>query len=70
MGSGKMKKRLLQGGAAALLGLLPIGGNALAQDVEQAGAASEAETSDEIVVTARRREEQLSEVPVSVTAIT
>ncbi len=67
-----MRKRLLQSGAAALLGLLSISGNAFAQNADQTDDATAEQAADdgEIVVTARRREEQLRDVPVSVTAIT
>jgi iron complex outermembrane recepter protein len=46
------------------LALTVIGSNALAQEVDAS------DTSDEIVVTATKREERLQDVPVSVTAIT
>jgi outer membrane receptor protein involved in Fe transport len=60
-----MRNRLLLGGAVALMGLLPVGQNAFAQDGDQA-----TDGSEQIVVTARRRAEQLRDVPASVTAIT
>lgn len=52
--------------ASAALALLPFTGTAAAQDVPPVAE----ENTDEIVVTARRREEQLRDVPASVTAIT
>ena len=62
-----MNKRLLQGSAAAILSMLSLAGVAAAQE---APAADEVVDSGEVVVTARRRAEQLREVPASVTAIT
>lgn len=63
-----MKKHILSSGAAAVMALLPLGGPAIAQEaVPEAGVSAGA---DEVVVTARRREEQLRDIPVSVSAIT
>jgi len=57
-----MKKLIV---AALMAGtVMPLGSTARAQSVEQ-----EAGASDEIVVTARRREERLQDVPIAVTAI-
>lgn len=64
-----MTKRLFQTSALALLSVLPFVGVASAQDAVSAQAGQEAD-SDELVVTARRRAEQLSDVPAAVTAIT
>lgn len=60
-----MDKRLSRGGFAGLL-LTTLGGVAHAQAVPDPGQTS---VVDEVVVTARRREERLRDVPVSVTAI-
>ncbi|MCX7357687.1 MAG: TonB-dependent receptor [Alphaproteobacteria bacterium] len=51
--------------AGAALGLAAIPSVALAQDAPAAE-----ESSDEIVVTARKREERLQDVPIAVTAVT
>ncbi len=59
-----MNRHLLRTGIAALCALAPFSAPAAAQE----SAAVEGE--DEVVVTARRRAEQLREVPASVTAIT
>lgn len=59
-----MKKRVLRTGAAALALMFPLAAPSAAQD------APTVEDAGEIVVTARRRAEQLREVPASVTAIT
>ena len=72
MRSTKKKTKLLNNSAAALLalsgGTLGLGMNvAHAQDASGAPAAAE-ETVSKVVVTARRREETLQDVPVSVTA--
>lgn len=67
-----MKKTLAMVGYAGLVGLTPL----LAQAYAGEGAASSAPAAEpdrglqEIVVTARRREEFLTEVPVSITAMT
>jgi iron complex outermembrane recepter protein len=60
-----MKKRVLRTGAAALALMFPFAAPAAAQEAEPA-----VEDSGEVVVTARRRAEELREVPASVTAIT
>jgi iron complex outermembrane receptor protein len=60
-----MKKRILRTGAAALALAFPLAAPAAAQEADPA-----VEESNEVVVTARRRAEQLREVPASVTAIT
>ena len=72
MRSTKKKTKLLNNSAAALLalsgGTLGLGMNvAQAQDAAGAPAAAE-ENVSKVVVTARRREETLQDVPVSVTA--
>jgi iron complex outermembrane receptor protein len=72
MRSTKKKTKLLNNSAAALLalsgGTLGLGMNvAYAQDAGGAPAAAE-ENVSKVVVTARRREETLQDVPVSVTA--
>ncbi|MEQ1818654.1 MAG: TonB-dependent receptor [Terricaulis sp.] len=51
--------------AGAALGMVAIPSVALAQDAPAAE-----ESTDEIVVTARKREERLQDVPISVTAVT
>ena len=61
--------RGLPGLAAAAIGLF-CGGGAGAADVTATGAASDAETLDTVVVTARKREESLAQVPISITAFT
>ncbi len=54
---------------ATLLGSIALSGLAISQPVSaQEAAAEQAADGDEIVVTARRREENLSDVPVAVTA--
>ena len=58
-------RTLVQAGVA--LGALASAQTAIAQTAESAEASSAA-TSDEIVVTARRREESLKDVPIAVTA--
>ncbi|MEQ1708730.1 MAG: TonB-dependent receptor [Terricaulis sp.] len=67
-----MTKRLLRSSAAALLSFLPFAGVAAAQDAQPGAQESDDEVIDsgEVVVTARRRAEQLRDVPGSVTAIT
>jgi outer membrane receptor protein involved in Fe transport len=62
-----MRKALLLGGVAAVYVTFGGAGTALAQDVQPEPSASQI---DEVVVTARRRAEQLQDVPGSVTAIT
>jgi outer membrane receptor protein involved in Fe transport len=55
--------------AAAAIALLH-GGGAGAADVTSSGAASDSDTLDTVVVTARKREESLAQVPISITAFT
>jgi outer membrane receptor protein involved in Fe transport len=55
--------------AAAAIALL-YGGGAGAADVTSSGAASDTDTLDTVVVTARKREESLAQVPISITAFT
>lgn len=58
-----MNQKTLLGSAAVLFALAPVGGVAIAQETG-------ASTESEIVVTARRREESLTNVPAAVSAIT
>ena len=55
--------------AAAAIALL-YGAAAGAADVTSSGTASDAETLDTVVVTARKRDESLAQVPISITAFT
>lgn len=64
-----MRKHVLCTSAAALAALLPLSMPAAAQESEPS-AENSVEDAGEVVVTARRRAEQLREVPASVTAIT
>lgn len=60
-----MSKRALHTGVAAFAALMPFAAPAMAQE-----SGPSAENAEDVVVTARRRAEQLREVPASVTAIT
>lgn len=55
--------------AAAAIAFL-YGGGAGAADVTSGGAVSDTDTLDTVVVTARKREESLAQVPISITAFT
>ena len=57
-------------GLSAACGAALHGGTACAQDASGAPAASESVTLDTIIVTARKRDESLAQVPVSITAFT
>src|SRR5262245_39614862 len=67
MKSGKRIHASLQ--ALALLGLSSVSGAAFAQDAQQQASAADGTTLGDVVVTARRREERLQDVPVAVTAL-
>src|SRR5262245_52249150 len=54
-------------GGAAMLAALPFTGTAFAQPA--AAGASESTSIDELVVTARRRDERLQDVPAAITAL-
>jgi iron complex outermembrane recepter protein len=57
-------------GIAAVAALIPFSGGASAADATAAGAATDADTLDTVIVTARKREESLAQVPISITAFT
>ena len=57
-------------GLSAACGAALHGGAACAQDASGAPAASETATLDTVIVTARKRDESLAQVPVSITAFT
>jgi iron complex outermembrane recepter protein len=62
-------KRILLGIAAASVAVLH-GGGAVATDATSSNEASDTEMLDTVVVTARKREESLAQVPISITAFT
>src|SRR3984957_3350446 len=57
-------------GLSAACGAALHGGAACAQDATAASATTEATTLDTVIVTARKRDESLAQVPVSITAFT
>lgn len=64
MASGNIKKGLLASASALMFG---FGGAAVAQD--EAGSSNAGEERDTIIVTAQKREQNIQDVPMSITAI-